>query len=47
MICLAVKRRHQNLTEEELALKKDELARRRKNLSEQKLEEEKVYGGLI
>ncbi|KAG4301316.1 hypothetical protein PCANB_002290 [Pneumocystis canis] len=37
-----VRRRHQNLTEEELALKKDELARRRKNLSEQKLEEEKM-----
>ncbi|KAG5518661.1 hypothetical protein PMAC_002630 [Pneumocystis sp. 'macacae'] len=36
-----VKRRRQSLTEEELALKKDELARRRKNLSEQKLEEEK------
>ncbi|EMR08574.1 hypothetical protein PNEG_03051 [Pneumocystis murina B123] len=37
-----IKRRHQNLTEEELALKRNELARRRKNLSEQKLEEEKM-----
>lgn len=37
-----VKKRHRNLTEEELALKKNELARRRKNLSEQKLEEEKM-----
>ncbi|KAG4304925.1 hypothetical protein PORY_001600 [Pneumocystis oryctolagi] len=36
------RKRHQTLTEEELALKKDELARRRKNLSEQKLEEEKM-----
>lgn len=37
-----IKKRHQNLTEEELTLKRNELARRRKNLSEQKLEEEKV-----
>lgn len=37
-----IKRRHAHLTEEELALKRNELARRRKNLSEQKLEEEKM-----